>query len=129
MFCFLSAIGKVSTCVQGFPRKTDNRVERKPRRKSDTGKSLSDQLIHNMITDCSLNYEFDTRKFPSSEHVVYTNCFLFWHSEQFMHTTCSKLGIFMYWTCKSMHTLSKYFGLVDTRISASEKNLPVPSNW
>ena len=52
-------------------------------------------------------------KIPSSEHVVYTNCFvfLFLHSEQFMYTTCSDL--------------LSYCGLVDTRISASEKDLPV----
>ena len=65
-------------------------------------------------------------KIPSSEHVVYTNCFfLFWHSEQFMYTTCSELVIFMYWTRNSMNNLLSYCGLVDVRISASEKDLPV----
>ena len=58
----------------------------------------------------------------SSEHVVYTNCFLFlfWNSEQFMYTTCSELVVFMYWTRNSMNNLLSYFGLVDARISASE---------
>ena len=28
-------------------------------------------------------------KIPSSEHVVYTNCFLFGHSEQFMYLQSS----------------------------------------
>ena len=65
-------------------------------------------------------------KTTSSEHVVYTNWFLFWHSEQFMYTTCSELVVFMYWTRNSMNNLLSYCGLVDARISASEKDLPVP---
>ena len=92
------------------------------------------QLTHNMTKDCSLNYEFSTWKlqaqnmFTCWEHVVYTNCFLFlfWHSEQFMYTTCSELAIFMYWTRNSMNNLSSYCGLVYARISASVKDLPVP---
>ena len=64
-------------------------------------------------------------KIPSSEDVVYTNWFLFWHSEQFMYTPCSELAIFMY----SMNNLLSYCGLVDTRISASEKDLPVWNTW
>ena len=50
-------------------------------------------------------------KMPSSEHVVYK--------------TCSELGIFMYSTHNSMKNLLSYFWLVDARISASEKDLPV----
>jgi hypothetical protein len=61
-----------------------------------TGKSLSEALIF-----APTNPQYDKRLFidlpvqymktTSSEHVVHTNCFLFlfWHSEQFMHTTCS----------------------------------------
>ena len=33
----------------------------------------------------------------------------------------------MYWTRNSMNNLLSYFGYVDARISASEKDLPVPS--
>ena len=36
-----------------------------------------------------------------------------------------ELGIFMYWTCNSMNNLSSYFGLVDAKIRASDKDLPV----
>ena len=46
------------------------------------------QLTHNMTTDCSLNYKFNTLKFQAQtwgEHVVYRN--RFWHSEQFLYTT------------------------------------------
>ena len=48
------------------------------------------QLTQNMTTDCSLNYKFNTWKFQAQtwgEHFVYRNCF--WHSEQFLYTTCS----------------------------------------
>ena len=48
------------------------------------------QLTHNMTTDCSLNYKFNTWKFQAQawrEYVKYRNCFQ--HSEQFLQTTCS----------------------------------------
>ena len=37
----------------------------------------------------------------------------------------SKLAIFMYWTCNAMNNHFSYCGLVDARISDSEKDLPV----
>ena len=48
-----------------------------------------------------------------------------WHSEPFMYTTCSELGIFMYWSYNSINNLLSYWGLVDTGISASDKDLSV----
>ena len=36
-----------------------------------------------------------------------------------------ELGFFMYWTCNSMNNLSSYCGLVDAKIRASDKDLPV----
>ena len=49
--------------------------------------------------------------------------------KQFVYTTlfstCSELAIFMYWTRNSMNNLLSYCRLVDARISASEKDLPV----
>ena len=45
-----------------------------------------------------------------------------------MYTTCSELIVFMYWTRKSMKNLSPYCGLVDVRIRASDKDLPVQFN-
>ena len=42
-----------------------------------------------------------------------------------MYTTCSELVVFMSWTGKSMNNLLSYCGLVDARIIASEKDLPV----
>ena len=35
------------------------------------------------------------------------------------------LGIFMYWTCNSLNNLLSYCGLVDAKIRASDKDLPV----
>ena len=42
-----------------------------------------------------------------------------------MYTTCSELAVFMHWTGKSMNNLLSYCGIVDARISVSEKDLPV----
>ena len=36
-----------------------------------------------------------------------------------------ELGIFMHWTCNSMNNQSSYCGLVDEKIRASDKDLPV----
>ena len=66
-------------------------------------------------------------KIPSSEHVVYINCSECQNKtkNQFVYTTCSELVVFMYWTGKLMNNRLTYCGLVDTKISASEKDLPV----
>ena len=42
-----------------------------------------------------------------------------------MFSPCSELGIFMYWTCNSMNNMSSYCGLVDAKIRASDKDLPI----
>ena len=44
---------------------------------------------------------------------------------QNMFWACSEIAIFMYWTCNSMNNLSSYYGLVDAKIEASDKDLPV----
>ena len=100
-----------------------------------TGKSLSEELIL-----ASTNPQYDKRLFidlpvqymktTSSEHVVYINCSECQNKnkKQFVYTTCSELGIFMYWTCNSMNNLLSYCGLNAARISASEKDLPVSSS-
>ena len=67
-------------------------------------------------------------KIPSSEHVLYVNC-SDWQNEhkknQFLYTSCFDFGIYIYWTCNSMNNFVSYYGLVDARISASDKVLPV----
>ena len=42
-----------------------------------------------------------------------------------MFLACSELAIFMYWTHNSMNNLSLYCALVDAKIRASDKDLPV----
>ena len=42
-----------------------------------------------------------------------------------MFSPCSELGIFMYETFNSMNNLPSYCGLVDAKIRASDKDLPV----
>ena len=60
---------------------------------------------------------------------------LFWMSKtnsvRNMFSPCSELGIFMYWTCNSMNNLMSYYELVDAKIRASDKDLPVQCtyNW
>ena len=54
-----------------------------------------------------------------SEHVVYIN------KKQFVYTTCSEHVLSLQFSCNSMNTLLSYCGLVDTKIRASEKDLPV----
>ena len=99
-----------------------------------TGKSFSEALIL-----ASTNPQYDKRLFidlpvqymktTSSVHVVYINCSECQNKnkKQIVYTTCSELAIFMYWTFNSMNNLLSYCGLVDARISASEKDLPVHS--
>ena len=95
-----------------------------------TGKSLSEAFI---LT--STNPKYDKRlsidlpvhylKTTSLEHVVYINCSECQNKKQFVYTTCSELVVFMYWTRNSMNNLFSYCGLVDVRINASDKDLPV----
>ena len=42
-----------------------------------------------------------------------------------MCINCSELVVFMYLTGKLMNSLLSYCGLVDVRINASDKDLPV----
>ena len=68
-------------------------------------------------------------KFTSTEHVLYINCFECQNKKQFVHTTCSELVVFKYWTCNSMNNLLSYCGLVEARKSASDKDLPVSHHF
>ena len=95
--------------------------------------NLSPQgLISSMPKDCSLIYQFRTWKLQA-QNMGRTHCVhkLFWMSKQKpicvhnMFSPCSELVLFMHWTGKSMKNLLSYCGLVDVRISASEKDLPV----
>ena len=103
--------------------------------KLDTGKSFSETLII-----ASTNPQYDKRLFIDlpvqymktrrKEHVFVEK--FFWMGKQknkkerkLMYTTFSELVVLMYWTGKPMSNLLSYCGLVDARIRASIKDLPV----
>ena len=75
------------------------------------------QLTHNMTTDCSLNYKFSTRKLQ----VQYMLCAQIVFCFDIQNNLCTQHVLSLYWTGKSMNNC----GLVDVRISASDKDLPV----
>ena len=96
------------------------------------GKSVSEALILESVNPqyddrLFIDLQFQYKKNTSSEHVVYKNCFLFWHSKQLLYTTCSEFVFFWVRSCKSMNNLSSYCGLTDSRMSASDTDLPVPN--
>ena len=67
-------------------------------------------------------------KMAGSEHaqnIVYINCYECQNKNNLVHTTCSELAIFMYWISSLINNQSSYCGLVDVRISAFDKDLPV----
>ena len=76
----------------------------------------------------SLNYELSKWKFQA-QNMLRTCCvlkliFVFMFRTIYIHTMFWAWS-FMYWKRNSMNNLSSYYGLVDARISASDKNLPV----
>ena len=106
-------------------------------RKLSTGKSFSEVLIiastnpqHGKRLSIELPVQY--MKIPSSEHCqkmlctqIVLNVKTKTKKKQFIYTTCSELVVFMYWTGKSMNNLLSFCWLVDPRISASDKDLPV----
>ena len=84
--------------------------------------SFLNQLTQNITTDCLLNYEFIPKKLQIQCMLCKLNWFMFWHSEQFVVHN-------MYWTCSflvlNLWISKQYFGLIDERVSASDKELPV----
>ena len=92
------------------------------------------QLTHNMTKNWTLNYESSTWKFQA-QNMLRTCCvhklffgFVLTFRTIYVHnmfSTCSELRIFMYWTYNWMNNLLSNCGLVDARISASDKYLPV----
>ena len=81
-----------------------------------------------MTIDCSVDENSKLR--TCQEHVVHISCSECKNKKQFVcracFLTCSELRILVYCTCNSISNLLSYFGLVEARISASEKHLPVP---
>ena len=87
------------------------------KKKSSTGKSLSEafilhQLTHNMMTDCSLNYKFNTWKFLAQN----------WeHGENMLCT-----DFFLTFRTISVHNV---FSPCSGKRRASDKDLPVIKNY
>ena len=83
-----------------------------------------------MTTDCSLNYKKNT----SSAHVVFTNCFGFLNENKKTQFGKVRKGggrkeghsdlMNLYFNGVSMNNLLSYFGLIDARMRASDKDLP-----
>ena len=99
------------------------------------GKSLSEAPIL-----ASTNPKYDDRlfielqvqymKIPSSKHgenMLCTKIVLNVRNSFCTQHVLPKfeLGIFMYLTCDSINNLSSYFGLVEAKMRASDKDLPV----
>ena len=83
--------------------------------------STNPQYDKRLFIDLAVQYT----KTTSSEHVL-TFRTIYAHN---MFTPCSELVVFMYWTGKSMNNLLSYCGLVDPRISAFDKDLPVTTTF
>ena len=64
-----------------------------------------------------------------AQHMLCMYIKLFWMSKQkqiwFTKHVITELVVFLYCTPNSSNNLSSYFGLIDARMSASDKNLPV----
>ena len=74
--------------------------------------SFLNQLTHNMTRECSLNSEKNT----SSQHVVYNFFFVCF---------CFDIQNNIYILYTTMNNLSSYCGLTDSRMRASDIDLPV----
>ena len=72
-----------------------------------------------MTKDCPLNYNKNT----SSAHVVYT---IFLNVKtQTKINLCTQHVLNLYFSCNSVNNLLSYNGLINTRMRASDKDLPV----
>ena len=90
--------------------------------KAGTGKSFSEALISHQLTrsttrDCSLNSSKNT----SSEHVVYKN-YVF---VDIQNNICTQHVLNLYFSGNSMNNFSSYCGLTDSRMRASDTDLPL----
>ena len=84
--------------------------------------STNPQYDKRLFIDLPVQY----MKTTSSEHLVYINCSECQNKNKktiYVHNMFWDV-VFMYWTGKSMNNLILFCGLVDPRISASDKDLP-----
>ena len=82
--------------------------------------SFLHQLTHNMTRDCSLNspekYKFRT---CCVQKLFFCFCF------EIQNNICTQHVVNLYFSWNSMNNLLSYCGLIDARMMASEKDLPV----
>ena len=94
---------------------------------SDTGKSVSEALIFE-----SVNPQYDERLFiESPEKYKFRTCCvqkLFFFCFDIQNNTCTQHVLNLYFLGDSMNNLSSYCGLTDSKIRASDTDLPVRCN-
>ena len=73
-----------------------------------------------MTTDCSLNY-----KKIQAQHMLCTQIVL---NVKTKNNLCTQYVLNLYCSCNSMNNLLSYNGLIDARMRASDKDLPVFKN-
>ena len=87
--------------------------------------SFLNQLTHNMTTDCSLIPDFSTRKIQVENTLCTKIVFCF----GIQNNCCAQhvLNLYFSYTIsqESINNLSSYCGLTDSRMSASENEIPV----
>ena len=94
---------------------------------SVTGKSVSEALILAWVNPqyddrLFIDLQLLTQKNTNSEHVVYKNCFECQNKNKTNFCTQHVLNLYF---SRSMNNLSSYCGLTDSRMSASDTDLPV----
>ena len=91
-----------------------------------TGKSLPEALILASINPLYDNILFiKLHEKIQVEHMLCTQIifvlFLLWKTRQFVYTTCAELVL----SCHSMNNMLSHYVLIDARMRASDKDLPV----
>ena len=87
---------------------------------------VRDQKYSKSIRKLSLQVNLFQKLTTSAEHVVYQNCSECQNKkqQQFVYTTCSA-GILSLQFSSTINNPLSYYGLVDAKIRASAKDLPV----
>ena len=92
---------------------------------NSTGKSFSETLILASVNPWEIVHWIPPKN-TSLEHVVYKIfCFCF----DIQNNICTQLVINLYFSWNSMNNLSSYCGLTDSRMRASDTDLPVQVLW
>ena len=93
-----------------------------------TGKSLSEALffastIHNKTKDCSLIYQLNTWQLQVQN--ILCTWIVFYFCFDIQNNICTKHVLDLYFSRDSVNNVLSYCGLTDSRMRASETDLPV----